>query len=165
MIPIRGGLPEPGRRYRLRPGAYAILARGGRLLLTEQETPGLPDLQLPGGGIDPGESPLPALVREVREETGHRCKILRRVGAFRRFVWMPEYRIHAEKLCTVYLACPGLRLGPASEAGHRAVWMSPEEAVASLPDPGSRALLAYALRRWGSRERRLHDLTRRSVAA
>ena len=41
-----------------------FLPRGGDLLLTHQSRP-LPEFQLPGGGIDPGETPLQALRREV----------------------------------------------------------------------------------------------------
>ncbi|MFO6466203.1 NUDIX domain-containing protein [Jannaschia sp. KMU-145] len=145
MIPIFGPPPRLGIRYRRRPGAYAILLDAGRILLTEQATDDGPDLQLPGGGIDPGEAPLPALAREVLEETGHTCRVLRRVGVFRQFNWMPEYRIHAEKVCAVYLCQPGLRPGPPTEAGHRAVWMTPDTAVARLPAPGSAAILRRVL--------------------
>lgn len=84
MIRRFGDRPEPGRRYILRRGVYAILPAGSRLLLTVQHQPH-PDLQLPGGGVDPGESPLSALHREVLEETGWRIAGARRVGAFRRF--------------------------------------------------------------------------------
>jgi 8-oxo-dGTP pyrophosphatase MutT (NUDIX family) len=41
---------------------------GGRLLLEVRSDNG--DLMLPGGAIDPGESPRRAVVREVLEETG-----------------------------------------------------------------------------------------------
>ena len=71
MIPRYGTPREAGRRYTLRRGAYAILWRDGRVLLTHQDEP-WPEFQLPGGGIDPGESPLRALHREVFEETGIR---------------------------------------------------------------------------------------------
>lgn len=46
---------------------------GGRILLFHALTPDqTPDgwWELPGGGIDPGESYLDAAVREIREETG-----------------------------------------------------------------------------------------------
>ena len=68
MIRRFGETPEPGRKYMRRVGVYALLPRGASLLLTCQTEPG-PDLQLPGGGIDPGESALGALHREVWEET------------------------------------------------------------------------------------------------
>ena len=55
MIARYGQPPESGRQYTLRPGAYAILPRDGALLLTHQTDP-WPEFQLPGGGIDPGES-------------------------------------------------------------------------------------------------------------
>jgi 8-oxo-dGTP diphosphatase len=108
--------------------------------------PGRLELQLPGGGVDPGESPLPALHREVLEETGHRIRVARRLGAFRRHTWMPEYGIHAEKVCHVYLARPGPRQGPPSEANHRAVTMPALAAVPRLANAGDAALLARALR-------------------
>ena len=85
-----GEAPQAGKIYTRRAGAYAVLPRMGRLLLTAK-TGAPPDLQLPGGGIDAGESPIAALHREVAEETGWRIARPRRIGAFRRFVYMPEY--------------------------------------------------------------------------
>lgn len=141
MIPRFDLPPEPGRRYRRRPGAYAVLMRGGRVLLTHQQEP-WPEFQLPGGGIDPGEHPVPALHREVREETGWSMQLTRRLGAFRRFTYMPEYDLWAEKLCTIYLARPILRLGPPTEPGHSAVWVRPDQAVQMLGNPGDRHFLS-----------------------
>ncbi|MEP1933849.1 MAG: NUDIX hydrolase, partial [Roseibium sp.] len=100
-----GEPPIAGQTYTRRAGAYAILPRDNQLLLTCQLGPE-PDIQLPGGGIDPGESPITALHREVFEETGWRISTPRRVGAFRRFVYMPEYDLWAEKLCSIYVARP-----------------------------------------------------------
>ena len=124
-------------RYTHRPGVYAILPRRGQLLLTYQEDPE-PDLQLPGGGIDPGESPLQALHREVFEETGWSITKPRRLGAFRRFVYMPEYDLWAEKLCMIYTARPVRQLGPPGEDGHLALWASPAFAARELCNPGDR---------------------------
>ncbi|MBN2907329.1 MAG: NUDIX hydrolase [Rhodobacteraceae bacterium] len=137
MIRRFGEPIQQGQRYTLRPGAYAVLARGGSLLLTHQREPE-PEFQLPGGGIDPGESPLGALHREVFEETGWRIRVDRRLGAFRRFTYMPEYDLWAEKLCTIYLARPIRPHGQPTEPGHTALWMPVEEAVTQLGNAGDR---------------------------
>ena len=126
-----------GKRYVMRPGAYAILPLGRNLLLTHQEEP-TPEFQLPGGGIDPGESAIQALHREVFEETGWRIAAPRKLGVFRRFTYMPEYDLWAEKLCHIYTARPVRELGPPSEAGHMAVWMKPDEAAHRLANEGDR---------------------------
>lgn len=134
-----------GRVYRRRPGVYAILWREGEILLTHQSSP-QPEFQLPGGGIDPGEHALPALHREVAEETGWAIAIERRLGCFRRFTYMPEYDIWAEKLCHVYLARPSLRRGPPTEPGHAAIWTDPRSALKLLANAGDRHFLATLLR-------------------
>ena len=144
MIRRYGEAPETGRRYTRRPGVYAILLDGDHILATHQASP-LPEFQLPGGGIDRGEHPIPALHREVYEETGWKIAVTRRLGAFRRFTYMPEYDLWAEKVCTVYLARPVLRLGPPSEAGHTAIWLPVDQALQHLGNPGDRAMLARVL--------------------
>lgn len=144
MIRRYGEAPETGRHYTRRPGVYAILLEGDHILATHQAEP-LPEFQLPGGGIDRGEHPIPALHREVYEETGWKIAVTRQLGAFRRFTYMPEYDLWAEKVCTVYLARPVLRLGPPSEAGHTAVWLPVDEALLRLGNPGDRAMLAKLL--------------------
>jgi 8-oxo-dGTP diphosphatase len=57
----------------LRVAAYAVVAVDGRVLLTQmsQRTPIPGQWALPGGGLDHGEAPIDAVVREVHEETGH----------------------------------------------------------------------------------------------
>lgn len=147
MIRRFGPPPEPGRRYIRRPGAYALLPLGGRLLLTHQAEPE-PEVQLPGGGIDPGESPLRALHREVAEETGWHIAGAQRIGAFRRFVFMPEYDLWAEKICIVFLARPVLRIGTPSEPGHRAVLLPAAEAALMLGNPGDRFFAARFAKRF-----------------
>ncbi|MDF1726789.1 MAG: NUDIX hydrolase [Sulfitobacter sp.] len=141
MIKRMGPAPRHDRRYRLRPGAYAILPLGTHFLLTAQNAPEF-EVQLPGGGIDPGESPLQALHREVFEETGWRIARPRRLGAFRRFVYMPEYDLWAEKLCHIYVARPTRRIAPPSEPDHESLVLSGPEALATLGNDGDRAFLA-----------------------
>ncbi len=137
-----------GQSYRLRAGAYAVLALDGDVLLTYQEAPE-PEFQLPGGGIDPGESPLRALHREVYEETGWLIAAPSRIGAFRRFAYMPDYDLWAEKLCHIYLARPTRRLGPPPEVGHSAVWVPMADAVRVLGNAGDRHFLGQVIRALG----------------
>ena len=49
----------------------AIIERGGRYLLVEEETPEGLRLNNPAGHLDPGESPQEGCAREALEETTH----------------------------------------------------------------------------------------------
>jgi 8-oxo-dGTP diphosphatase len=141
MIRRYGEPVKPGQSYKRRPGVYAVLALDDRVLITHQAAP-VPEYQLPGGGIDGGEHPIAALHREVREETGWKIAIGHRLGAYRRFTFMPDYGFWAEKICTVYLARPVYRLGPPTELGHTAVWMTIPQAMNRLNSNGDAAMLA-----------------------
>lgn len=141
MIRRYGEVVKSGQRYRRRPGVYAVLLRGDNILATFQQAP-VPEFQLPGGGIDRGEHPIAALHREVIEETGWRIGGVRLAGVFRRFTFMPEYDLWAEKLCSIYVARPVRRLGAPTEAGHSAVWLPVGEAMRLLGNEGDRAMLA-----------------------
>lgn len=145
MIRRFGEPPEQGRKYTRRLGAYALLERDGGLLVTLQAEPG-PELQLPGGGVDPGESPIAALHREVYEETGWSITTPRQVGAFRRFTYMPEYDLFAEKICLIYTARPAIRRGDPTEPGHTALWLEPDVAAQHLGNAGDRHFAAAMAR-------------------
>lgn len=135
---------RPDKRYSLRPGAYAALIHGRDILLTYQA--GLNhEFQLPGGGIDPGESAIQALYREVYEETGWRIDRPRKIGAYRRFAYMPEYDRWAEKVAHIYLATPTRAYGPPTEPDHSAIWVPLAEAPALLASEGDAAFVASLL--------------------
>ncbi len=61
-----------GVQPRQRVAAYAVVVADRRLLLTQLSgsTGAAGRWNLPGGGIDPGETPTDAVLREVGEETG-----------------------------------------------------------------------------------------------
>ncbi len=146
MIRRFGEPVKSGEIYRRRPGVYAVLLDGDAILTTFQQSP-VPEYQLPGGGIDKGEHPIAALHREVMEETGWHIGSPKRIGTFRRFTYMPEYGFWAEKVCTIYLARPVLRLSEPTEAGHSAVWMAAQEAASLLGGEGDREMLRQILSR------------------
>ncbi len=129
-----------GQRYVARPGAYAVLIQGSDVLLTHQAEPE-PEFQLPGGGIDAGEQPLAALHREILEETGWSIALTRRLGAYRRYVFMPDYDLWAEKVCAIYLARPIRQLGPPTEPHHIAVWSPLDQAARIVTDHGAQHYL------------------------
>ncbi|MFS4436930.1 NUDIX domain-containing protein [Paracoccaceae bacterium GXU_MW_L88] len=138
----RFGRPrKPEISYAERPGVYGIIASGEMLLLTQTDT-----LQLPGGGIDPGESPLRALHRECYEETGWKIAPVRRLGAYQRYAWLPEYGFYARKICQIYICRPVRRLGPATEPDHMPLWMSAANAVAHIDVSGDAVFVARAIR-------------------
>ena len=133
MIRRFGEAPRKDQTYRLRPGAYALLPRDGQLLLTCQYGPA-------------PESPIPALHREVYEETGWKIATPKRIGAFRRFVYMPEYDLWAEKICHIYTARPVLQLSEPVEKDHVALWMPIADASEVLGNAGDQYFAALLAR-------------------
>ncbi|MFF2050856.1 NUDIX hydrolase [Leifsonia sp. NPDC058194] len=55
----------------IRVAAYGVIVDNGRILLAHWNEGGRSGWTLPGGGIDPGEDPVDAVVREIAEETGY----------------------------------------------------------------------------------------------
>jgi ADP-ribose pyrophosphatase YjhB (NUDIX family) len=55
----------------IRVAAYGVVTDGDRILLAHWNESGRSGWTLPGGGIDPGEDPVDAVVREIAEETGY----------------------------------------------------------------------------------------------
>lgn len=63
------------------PCVGAVCIHRGRLLLIQRGRPPAQGMwSLPGGRVEPGESPIDAVVREVREETGLTVHVIREVG-------------------------------------------------------------------------------------
>jgi 8-oxo-dGTP diphosphatase len=74
-----GRLPE-----RQRVAAYAVIIRDGRILLSRLAARVTPDelWTLPGGGIEHGEDPRDAVIREIEEETGLSATVSREARVY-----------------------------------------------------------------------------------
>lgn len=59
---------DPGLPRFVRPSVRAVICRDGKLAMVFSRKYGY--YKFPGGGIEPGEDHLQALIRETREETG-----------------------------------------------------------------------------------------------
>ena len=111
-----------------------ILSRSPRVLLV-QKADGR--WGLPGGQVEPGEAPLDAVLRELREETGLRAGFAHYVGALPR----DEGRAHV-----FVLAKRGTRGELAGRTGEilRQRWVRPERARRLLTN-GNALRLDFAL--------------------
>ncbi|MFI9810879.1 NUDIX hydrolase [Saccharothrix variisporea] len=65
---------------KLRVAAYAVIVRDDEILLSRWLGPERPMWILPGGGVDHGEDPYDAVIREVFEETGYKAEVRRLLG-------------------------------------------------------------------------------------
>jgi ADP-ribose pyrophosphatase YjhB (NUDIX family) len=77
MVPMS---PSPEVRRRLRVAAYAICLRDGQVLLARFIGAQPHHWTLPGGGLEHGEDPADAVLRELTEETGYTGRVVRLLG-------------------------------------------------------------------------------------
>lgn len=139
------GVPEPGRAYPDRPVAFGVGVRDGLVALVRVEpTDGPVRIDLPGGGIGPGESAEVAVAREFVEETGLE------VAARARLTLADHYFVNgaseAYNTRGVFFAVDILAERPERkvEDDHTLFWRTPVEALALL----SRDSHAWALACW-----------------
>jgi 8-oxo-dGTP diphosphatase len=126
--PVFGTHP-PGVVPEDRPGAYGVVTDGtGRIAVLYIRGSAF----LPGGGLEAGDDPPSALIREVREETGWACRIFREIGraeqTYHSFDGNRWFRT------TGYFFVADLT-GPQeepTEEDHRLVWTQPDDAVRNL---------------------------------
>ena len=57
--------------------AYGLLARGNKLIISEERVAEKDILKFPGGGVEPNETPEQALQREFMEECSLSIKVVR----------------------------------------------------------------------------------------
>jgi 8-oxo-dGTP diphosphatase len=80
-----------------RVSAYGLVERDGRLLLcrlSAEATSNIGEWTLPGGGIEFGEEPAAAVVREVFEETGLHVSVTELVAVDSRTFELEDQRLH-----------------------------------------------------------------------
>jgi 8-oxo-dGTP pyrophosphatase MutT (NUDIX family) len=92
------------RTFSWRPSAYAFLVNDGKILCVKSA---LHDYwELPGGGVELGETPVQALHREVVEETGYQVEALDETPILMKndFFYAPDLDEYFQSLLMVFRA-------------------------------------------------------------
>jgi 8-oxo-dGTP diphosphatase len=125
-------------RQRRRIAAYGVCRDDAERMLLVRSTPDddIPGVwSAPGGGIEHGESPLRAVVREIAEETGYAAEVVRLrdvvsdVAHLRR---PPEALIHTDRVLYDVRLTGGALRSEADGTSDLAAWVEPD-ALADLP--------------------------------
>lgn len=118
-----------GQEYRLRPGTYAVIYDAeGRVAVVSMEM----GVFLPGGGVQPGESPEAALAREAREECGFELELLGEIGVADQLVFVRELSAYYRMRGVFFRATIRAEDVARPEDGHELVWLPPPEAERRL---------------------------------
>jgi ADP-ribose pyrophosphatase YjhB (NUDIX family) len=116
------GTQIDGHTYHSRRAVYAVIPdRAGRVATVQEHG----HLWLPGGGIEAGESPEQALVREVEEECAQRLHIAEKIGEALQYFYAPSeetyFAMHAIFYAGAFLGqTPGQLALPC-------VWVFPDD--------------------------------------
>lgn len=131
-------------RPRQRIAAYALLTNNDRLLLCRisNEVPNAAgQWTLPGGGIDYGEHPDEAVMREVREETGFEIALNGVAAIDSEMIIFPDGELHAVRIIYNAEVTGGELRHELDGSTDRCEWLTYEECRRlSLVPLGTRAL-------------------------
>jgi 8-oxo-dGTP pyrophosphatase MutT (NUDIX family) len=104
---------------------------------------------LPGGAVDPGETPAEAARRETREEASLDVELLRLVGVYGGYPDFHGFYPNGDEIAWVTTAFEARVLAgvaaPGDDETAEVRWATPEEAFASEITPSTRHILACVL--------------------
>lgn len=125
------GKAEPGVQYEDRPGAYAFMLNKHDEIAILQTGWGM---HLPGGGLDPGETEIAGLHRELREEMGVvvvKADFLCRSG---QILFSRHYKKHFKKIGSFYRVEVEQPIRLKMQDGHELLWMDRRQAGLELSE-------------------------------
>jgi 8-oxo-dGTP pyrophosphatase MutT (NUDIX family) len=124
-------------------GGLVIDERGSVLLIRARDLRNQPVWTLPKGTLMSGESSVDAALREVREETGYRCEVVRQLDSVT--YWFQRSGERIKKNVVWYLMRPLEKVGEHDHEVDEVMWADRAEAEARLRYDSDRRLVAAAL--------------------
>ncbi len=133
-------------------GGLVIDDAGRVLLIRARDLRHRPVWTLPKGTLAPGETSADAALREVREETGWRCELVRDLEAVT--YWFQRDGRRIKKTVRWFLMRPLEKAGEHDHEVDEVAWLSRDEALSRLRYDSDRRLLEQHLTAPGTSDRR-----------
>jgi 8-oxo-dGTP pyrophosphatase MutT (NUDIX family) len=121
-------------------GGLVVDERGFVLLIRARDLRGRPVWTLPKGTINAGESSADAALREVREETGYRCEVVRELEPVT--YWFQRGGRRIKKTVRWFLMRPLEKEGEHDHEVDEVAWADRAEALTRLRYDSDRRLIA-----------------------
>ena len=135
-------MPQPQARPLLEFSAGGVIVddRGYFLLIRARDLRNRPVWTLPKGTLVPGETNEEAALREVREETGYRCAVMRELEPVT--YWFQRDGRRIKKTVRWYLMRPLEKVGDHDHEVDEVAWIERDEALRRFRYDSDRRLLA-----------------------
>ena len=123
-------------------GGLVFDDEGRVLLIRARDLRNQPVWTLPKGALNPGETSIEAALREVQEETGYRCELVRELTPVT--YWFQRDGRRIRKTVRWYLMRPLAKVGEHDHEVDEVLWADRADAQARLRYDSDRRLLAAA---------------------
>jgi 8-oxo-dGTP pyrophosphatase MutT (NUDIX family) len=120
-------------------GGLVVDARGRVLLIRARDLRNQPVWTLPKGTLGPGESSADAALREVREETGYRCEVVRELDTAT--YWFQRDGQRIRKTVRWFLMRPLEKVGEHDHEVDEVAWLERDAALGRLRYDSDRHLV------------------------
>ena len=129
-------------RFEFSAGGLVLDDQGQVLLIRARDLRGQPVWTLPKGALTSGETNTDAALREVREETGYRCEVVRELEPVT--YWFRRDGRQIKKTVHWYLMRPLEKVGEHDHEVDEVLWTDRNDALTRLRYDSDRRLLSGA---------------------
>ncbi len=135
-----GAMPESRPLFESSAGGLVVDDQGRVLLIRARDLRNRAVWTLPKGALAPGEGSRDAALREVQEETGYRCAVVRELEPVT--YWFQRDGRRVRKTVRWFLMRPVAKVGEHDHEVDEVAWTTPAEALARLRYESDRRLVA-----------------------